>query len=97
MAKTRTSKRSMVVVQPPICSDFPAPPGATVQWQGVPATGCKISQDGSKTWPFNPGPPINNVNTAGTITIKSNLPATTVYTFNVECCANETIHSVTIT
>jgi hypothetical protein len=96
MSKTRTPKRTLAIVQPKICDSFSAYPGDTVQWQNVPATGCKISQDGSNPWPFNPGPPINNVLTAGTITVKSGLPATAIYYFNVECCANEAIKNITI-
>jgi hypothetical protein len=97
MAKTRTPKKSMAIVTPNICNSFSAAPGDTVQWQGVPAVGCKISQDGTHTWPFDKGPPINNVNTAGTIKIKTDLPATITYYFNVECCANEATKSVYVT
>lgn len=99
MSKTRTPKKktNLAIVTPNICSSFSAAPGDTVQWQQVPSSGCKISQAGTNPWPFNPGPPINNVNTAGTITIKFGLPTTSIYYFNVECCANEATKSVSIT
>jgi hypothetical protein len=96
MAKTRTPKKKTgnTVLTPNICNNFSGSPGDTVQWQQVPASGCKISQDGTKTWPFTPGPPINNVLTAGTIKIRTDLPTTQTYYFVVECCVNEATKSV---
>lgn len=94
MAKTRTPKKSMAIVTPNICDSFSAAPGDTVQWQNVPTTGCRI-EAGTSIWPFNPGPPIANVLTAGTITIKSNLPSA-VYNFDAKCCANQALKNVTV-
>ena len=69
---------------PAMCSDFSGNPGDPVSWQGVPANGCSIQQDGTSTFPFNPGPPIN-LPSPSTITIKPGLSKGT-YTFVVTCC-----------
>jgi hypothetical protein len=84
----------MATVKPNICNSFSGHHGDTVQWQNVPTTGCRI-EAGSTAWPFDPGPPIANVLTAGTIKIKSNLPSA-VYNFDAKCCADHALKTVTV-
>jgi len=78
---------------PAICSDFSANTNDTVQWQGASA-GCQISQDGTKTWPFNLSSPITLPSPS---VIKVVVGAGT-YDYNVSCCSTEqATHTVTVT
>jgi hypothetical protein len=79
---------------PNVCNSFSANRGDPIQWGGVPASGCTISQDGSNPWPFSVGPPIH-LPTSSTVTIKSGL-ATGTYSFNPECCTQRVIKTVQV-
>jgi hypothetical protein len=85
----------MAILKPKICDSFSGKSGDTVQWQNVPAAGCRI-EAGTTAWPFSPGPPIPNVLTAGTITIVVNPPASTSYNFDVKCCAGQVLKTVQV-
>ena len=76
------------------CNNFSANPGDVVVWTDIPPSGCTLSQDGNKAWPFNPRPPIT-LPSQVTITVKNNLPQGT-YCFRVSCC-KKAIVCVTIT
>lgn len=85
--------------KPNICSSFSGNPGDPVEWQGVPPTGCTISQDGP-TFPFTPATQGSNgayitLPTIAAITIKSPLAAAP-YNFDVSCCADHALKTVTV-
>ncbi len=80
---------------PSMCNNFSGDPGDPIDWQGIPANGCTITQDGSKTWPFNLPSPIT-LPSPSTITIKSGLGSGTYY-FVVSCCtSNSAPKTVTV-
>jgi hypothetical protein len=86
--------------KPNMCNSFSGNPGDPVEWQGVPAGGCTISQAGNNTFPFSPatqGPdgPYITLPTAANITITSSLTSA-VYTFEVSCCADHALKTVTV-
>ncbi|MGA8763349.1 MAG: hypothetical protein WB562_10835 [Candidatus Sulfotelmatobacter sp.] len=88
MQKTNDTVRT-----PNICADFSANQNDTVQWQGA-APGCQISQDGTKTWPFNLSSPI----TLPTSSIIKVVVGPGTYSFKVSCCLQGVaVHTVTVT
>lgn len=90
---TKTQSRSEVTVTPNICANFSTVEDATVEWQQAPS-GCKISQDGEKTWPFNLSSPI----TLPTSSIIEVAVGPGTYSFEVSCCPQGmAVHTVTVT
>jgi hypothetical protein len=93
-AKTKTKPRNTPppAATPNVCDSFTAETGQEVEWEDVPATGCTIKQNGSNTWPFNIGPPIDLPSTS---TISIAVGAGT-YTFVPECCDDGVPKTVTV-
>ncbi|MGA8763348.1 MAG: hypothetical protein WB562_10830 [Candidatus Sulfotelmatobacter sp.] len=86
------TKTESVNRTPNICANFSASQNDTVQWQGA-ASGCQISQDGTKPWPFNLSSPI----TLPTNSIIKVVVGSGTYYFNVSCCTQEqAVHTVTV-
>jgi hypothetical protein len=86
--------------KPNMCNSFSGNPGDPVEWQGIPATGCTISQDGTNIFPFTPAAQGPNglyitLPTIAQITIKSPLAAAP-YTFDVSCCTDHALKTVTV-
>jgi hypothetical protein len=92
---SQTKSPALTTRTPSMCGNFSGDPGDPVQWQGVPANGCTISQDGTKTWPFNLASPIS-LPASSQITIKAGLSSGKYY-FLVSCCTSDTApHTVDV-
>jgi hypothetical protein len=76
-----------------ICRSFSAAPGDGVNWTNIPPSGCILTPDGTKPWPFNIAPPIN-LPAPSTINIKVGLPPGT-YCFRASCCEKPVCITIT--
>jgi hypothetical protein len=67
-----------------------------VKWQNVPAAGCEIDQSGP-FWPFSPGPPLHLIaNTPIQTPDATVIAGSGQWPFEVKCCANEAVKTVTV-
>jgi hypothetical protein len=84
-----------------ICNDWHGKQGDKVTFVNSTSGYCTITQDGKNTWPFKEGPPIpidgNPIIPGGTATahLKNPLKDGT-YTYDVDCCKNQTPKNVTV-
>ena len=76
-----------------VCNNFTASPANVVNFTNF-ANGCVISQKQGSEWPFSPASPIT-LPCPSTITIKAGLAPGT-YGFNVSCCTDLGLKSVTV-
>lgn len=97
---TRTPRKDVTPRNVPICSSFAGDPGDPVNWTGNTA-GCVICQN-QPNIPFTPGFASNGsgqycltLPAPAQVSINSNCPAGQ-YNFNVSCCSNEALKTVTV-
>jgi hypothetical protein len=89
-------ERTESVINTSVCNSFHGSCGDQVNFSTPSATTtCNITQDGSSTWPFTDGPPLQVPPRGQTTYIKSDLP-NAVYTYNVDCCTDLSKKTLTI-
>jgi hypothetical protein len=83
-----------------ICDDWHGNQGDKVTWTNNTDANCKISQNGSNTWPFRDGSPIpatGSIPPGGTASAHLKNPLSNgTYGYEVDCCKNEVQKTVTV-
>ncbi|MFZ0774114.1 MAG: hypothetical protein WCA49_13375 [Candidatus Sulfotelmatobacter sp.] len=101
--KKHKGKVVLTALTPNICNDFCAANSSQVKFQGIPSTGCTITQ-ASATYPFSPvtgqnanGQDYTDLSAGDTVTIVvTNLNQ--AYSYTVSCCDTaQATHSVVVT